>query len=144
MTSAAIARYEAASKAGDIDALMETLAPDAELVSPLVASFVIRGQKDLRILLGAVYGTIHDLRWGEPVGDGDRVVMFAEAKIGPLRIGDAVLVDLAADGSIGRMRPHLRPWLAATLFTLRMMPKMARHPGLLRRSWRPAEARMHY
>ena len=95
MESAAIARCEAASKAGDIDALMRTLTPDAELVSPIVASFVIRGQKDLHILLDAVYGTIHDLSWGARIGDDDRVVMFAEAKIGPLRIGDAVLVDLA-------------------------------------------------
>ena len=132
----AVAGYEAASTAGDIDALMGTLAPDAELVSPLVAGLVIRGHADLRLLLGAVYGTIHDLRWVERVVDGDRVVMRAEARIGPLKIEDLVLVDLAADGSILRMRPHLRPWLATTFFALRMAPKMAGHPGLFRRSWR--------
>jgi hypothetical protein len=138
----AVAQYEAASAAGDIDALMRTLAPDAELVSPIVANFVIRGSKDLRVLLAAVYGTIHDLKWGERVADGQRVVMTCEAKIGPLRIGDTVIVDLAADGSIERMRPHLRPWLATTFFALRMIPKMARHPGLLRRSRVPAKSRL--
>jgi hypothetical protein len=121
MSSAdAIARYEAASTAADIDALMRTLAPDAELVSPLLA---------------AVYGTIRDLRWDEPIVDGHRVVMRAVARIGPLRIEDLVLVDLGADGSIVRMRPHLRPWLATTFFAVRMAPKMAGHPGLFRRSW---------
>src|SRR5580658_8664337 len=123
MSSAdAIARYEAASTAGDIDALMRTLAPDAELVSPLVAGLVIRGHKDLRVLLAAVYGTIRDLRWDEPIVDGHRVVMRAVARIGPLRIEDLVLVDLGADGSIVRMRPHLRPWLATTFFAVRMAP----------------------
>ena len=44
-SSDAVARYEAASAAADIDALMTTLAPDAELISPLVASGVIRGHE---------------------------------------------------------------------------------------------------
>jgi hypothetical protein len=143
MSSAdAVAQYEAASAAGDIDALMRTLAPDAELISPLVANLVIRGHKDLRVLMEAVYSTIHDLRWIKRIGDDRGVVMVGEAKVGPLRIGDAVIVDLAADGSIERMRPHLRPWLATTLFALMMVPKMGRHPGLLRRSWRPAGSRL--
>ena len=114
---------------------MRTLAPNAELISPLVANFVIRGHEDLRVLMVAVYGTIRDLRWCKRIGDDRRVVMIAEGKVGPLRIGDAVIVELAADGSIERMRPHLRPWLATTLFALMMVPKMGRHPGLLRRSW---------
>jgi hypothetical protein len=138
----AVARYEAASAAGDIDALMTTLSPDAELVSPIVAGGVIRGHRDLRVVLEAVYSTIHDLRWIERIGDDDRVVMMGEARVGPFRIGDAAVIELAEDGSIRLIRPHLRPWLATTLFALRVLPKVARYPGLLRRSWRPEYARM--
>jgi len=68
--------------------------------------------------------------------------MTAEARIGRLKVEDVVLVDVAADGTVRRLRPHLRPWPATTLFALRMTPKVARHPGLLRRSWCPAEARV--
>lgn len=138
----AVAQFEAASVAGDIDALVGTLAPNAELISPLGANFVIRGHADLRVLLGAIYSTIHDLQWGAWIGDDRRVVMTGHAKVGPLRIGDAVIVDIAADGSIERLQPHLRPWLATTLFALVMMLKMGRHPGLLQRSWPPADARV--
>lgn len=53
----AVARYRAASEANDLDALMETIAPDAELVSPLSGRMVFRGRDDLRVLLGAVYST---------------------------------------------------------------------------------------
>jgi hypothetical protein len=137
----AIAQYEAASVARDIDGLMKTLAPDAELISPLVANGVIRGHQDLRILLEAVYTTVHDLRWMQRIGDDVTFVIIGEAKVGPFRIGDAAVMELAEDGLIRRIRPHLRPWLGTTFFALRVVPKVARHPGLLRRSWRPTDAR---
>jgi hypothetical protein len=138
----AVAHYQAASVVGDIDALMTAVAPDAELVSPLVANGVICGQEDLRILLEAVYTTVRDLRWIERFGDDHRVVIIGEAKVGPFRIGDAAVIELAEDGSIQRIRPHLRPWLGTTFFALRMLPKVATHPDLLGRSWRPASARL--
>jgi len=40
----AVARYRAASEANDIGALLETLAPDVELVSPLSGRLVFRGR----------------------------------------------------------------------------------------------------
>ncbi len=43
-------------------------------------------------------------------------------------------LDLAADGKIRRIRPHLRPWLAVTVFGLLIGSKLARHPGVLGRA----------
>jgi len=134
----AIAEFRAASEANDLDRFLDTLAPDAELVSPLLARGVIRGKKDLRLLFAAVYGSLSGLRWGEEIRDGDRGVMIAEARIGPLRIGDAMVFELAADGRIRRLRPHLRPWLASTWFALVVGVKVARHPGPL---WRAVRRR---
>jgi SnoaL-like domain len=139
----AVTQYEAASASGDIDALMKTLAPDAELISPIVANAVIRGHNDIRVVMKAVYTTVHDLKWREGFGDDHRVLMIGEAKVGPFRIGDAAIIELADDGSIRRIRPHLRPWLATTLFTLRVLLKVSRHPGVVRRSWRPEQSRLH-
>ena len=133
-----MARYRAASEADDIDGMMETLAPDAELVSPLSGRMVFRGQTDLRVLLTAVYGSMTGLRWREEVGEGDVRVVVGDAAVGPLKIGDAMVFELAADGRIQRIRPHLRPWLALTLLALKLGPKMGRHPGVLRRALRRA------
>ena len=133
-----MARYRAASEADDIDGMMETLAPDAELVSPLSGRMVFRGQTDLRVLLTAVYGSMTGLRWREEVGEGDVRVVVGDAAVGPLKIGDAMVFELAADGRIRRIRPHLRPWLALTLLALKLGPKMGRHPGVLRRALRRA------
>src|SRR6516225_11785178 len=109
----AIAEYRTASEANDVDRLVDTLAPDAELVSPLLARGVIRGKKDLRLLFAAVYGTLSELRWTEEM-----------------------VFELDPDGQIQRIRPHLRPWLASTWFAFAIGVKVARHPGVIWRDMR--------
>lgn len=47
-----------------------------------------------------------------------------------------MVLELAADGRIARIRPHLRPWLALTLLALKLGPKVGRHPGVVRRALR--------
>jgi hypothetical protein len=130
----AVARYRSASEANDIDALMATLSPDMELLSPIGRRFVFRGERDLRVLLGAVYGTIKRLRWREEVGDGSLRVVLGDCTIGPLWLGDAMVCELDEDGRIRRVTPHLRPWLALSLFALAIGPKMIGHPGVIIRA----------
>jgi hypothetical protein len=132
----AVARYLAASEANDIEALLATLADDAEFPSPISGRMVFRGRDDLRILLTAVYGSLRGLRWGEQVGDRTVRVVVGEARIGPVGLGDAMVFELAEDGRIRRVSPHLRPWLALTLFALVLGPKVARHPRVLVRALR--------
>ena len=62
--------------------------------------------------------------------------MVGDAAIGPVRLGDAMVFELADDGRIKTIRPHLRPWLALTLFALVLGPKVARHPGIVLRALR--------
>lgn len=133
-----MARYRTASEADDIDGLMATLAADAELVSQLSGRMVFRGPADLRVLLTAVYGSMTGLRWRQEVGDGSVRVVVGDAAVGPFKIGDAMVFELAGDGRIRRIRPHLRPWLALTLLALKLGPKMGRHPGVVRRALRRA------
>ena len=44
--------------------------------------------------------------------------------------------DLAPDGRIRRIRPHLRPLLGTTLFALSLGAKVAAHPGVVLRALR--------
>jgi hypothetical protein len=132
----AVARYRSASEANDIDALMATLAPDVELLSPVAGRFVFRGERDLRVLLGAVYGAIKGLRWREEVGDGPLRVVLGDCTVGPFRLGDAMVCELDQDGRIRRITPHLRPWLALSFFALAIGPKMIGHPGVIVRAVR--------
>jgi hypothetical protein len=130
----AIARYRAASEAGDIDGIMATLTPDVELVSPISGRMVFRGGEDVELLLRGVYGSLKGLRWTDALGEGERRVIVGEAKLLGVRLTDAMVFDLAADGRIRRISPHLRPWLALTLFAVVLGPKIGLRPGVVRRA----------
>jgi hypothetical protein len=96
----AIARYRAASEANDMPALLATLAPQVELVSPISGRMCFRGIDDVGFLLGRVYGLMRELRWS----------------------------------SLVRIGPHLRPWLALTVFATVLGPKVAIRPGVVLRA----------
>jgi SnoaL-like protein len=133
---AAVTRYCEASIARDIDGLLETLTPDAEVVSPLSGRMVFRGRGDLEVLLSAVYGSLGDWHWGEQLGDGDTRLVIGRGRVAGLPLDDAMVFELDADGRISRIRPHLRPWLGTTMFALILGPKVARHPGVIWRAVR--------
>jgi SnoaL-like domain len=135
-TKDAVATFLDATRVNDIDRIVSTLAPDAELYSPLSGRMVFRGRDDLRVLLGAVYGGLSDLVWRQVIGEGATRVAVSDARIAGVTITDAMVLELDGAGLIVRIRPHLRPWLAITLFALLLGPKIARHPGVIRRALR--------
>jgi hypothetical protein len=97
---------------------------------------IFRGREDLRVLLDAVYGGLTGLTWQEVIGDGSTRVAVSTATVAGVTITDAMVLDLDEAGRITRIRPHLRPWPAITLFALLLGPKIARHPGVVRRALR--------
>lgn len=137
---ATVADFLAAAVNGDVDAMMKALAPEARLESPVSGRMVIQGDRDLRRLLKAVFGTVRRLTWEPPIGEGSKRVAIGHMKIGPFNLRDATLFELDDDGRICRMRPHLGPLPAFVVFTLALGPKMAIHPGLLLRALRAKKA----
>jgi SnoaL-like protein len=130
----AVARYCAASEAGDMPALAAALADDVRLASPVSGRMVFAGKRDVHRLLTAVHAVLRGLRWTPVPGDGDRRVALGEARVGGLVLTDAMVFELGADGRITMIRPHLRPWLALTVFATLLLPRVGRHPGMVRRA----------
>jgi hypothetical protein len=135
-TTDAVAMFLAATRVNDVHRMTSALAPDAELVSPLSGRMVFRGHEDLGVLLGAVYGSLRGLHWQHYVGDGAIRVAVSEARVAGVGMTDALVVELDDAGLIRRISPHLRPWLGITLFALRIVPKLVRHPNVIRRALR--------
>ncbi len=131
-----VARYQSASEAGDIAGLMETMVPDVELVSPISGRMTFKGEKDVELLLRAVYGSLKGLRWKQAYGEGEHRVIYGEARLLGVRLTDAMVFELAEDGRIRRISPHLRPWLALTLFAVVLGPKVGIRPGVVSRALR--------
>ncbi len=132
----AVARYLAATEANDIEALLATLAPGGELVSPISGKMSFRGERDLRVLASAVYGGLRGLRWGPQIGEGRVRTVIGEGRAGGVKFTDAMVFELDEHGRIARVRPHIRPWLGLTVFALTLGPRMARHPGIILRALR--------
>ena len=132
--SNSVAAFCVASEACDVDGMVATLAPDAELVSPLSGRMVFRGRDDLRVLLAAIYGSLRELKWTDALGDGTVRVAVSEGKIAGIRFSDAMVFELDEAGQIRLLRPHLRPLLAIIVFAALLGPKMARRPGVARRA----------
>lgn len=131
-----ISHYWSASEAGDIRRLIEAMTPDVELVSPISGRMVFTGEKDVELLLRAVYGSLRDLHWKHALGEGEHRVIYGEARLLGVRLTDAMVFELAEDGRIRRISPHLRPWLALTLFAVVLGPKIGIKPGVVWRALR--------
>jgi hypothetical protein len=132
----AVRRYCAAVESNDMAALAGTLAANVELPSPVIGRAVFKGRPDVTALLAAVYQVLHDVRWEPPIGDGAQRLAIAQARVGPMRIDDAMVFELDGEGAIVRIRPHLRPLVATSLFFLMLGPRIARTPGVLLRAMR--------
>jgi hypothetical protein len=128
-----VSRYLAASEAADVEGIVGALAPDVEVISPISGRMVFRGHDDVGVLLSAVYKSLKGLRWTQTIGEGEHRVALGDARLGPLRMTDAMVFELAPNGDIRMISPHLRPWLALTFFALVLGPKVARRPGVV---WR--------
>lgn len=131
-----VARFQRATTDNDITALLDTLTDSAELISPVSGRLVFRGRADLAPLLTLVYRAVGDLRWTDTLGTGDTRVLLGEARFGPFRMTEAMVLDLAPDGRIRRLRPHLRPWLALTAVAVWLGPNLLRYPGAVLRAAR--------
>ena len=86
------------------------------------------------MLLAAAYGSLHELKWTEVLGEGTLRVAVSEGNIAGIRFTDAMVFELDGVGRIRQLRPHLRPLLAIIVFAAMLGPKMARRFGVVRRA----------
>ncbi|WP_198037211.1 nuclear transport factor 2 family protein [Nocardia sp. BMG51109] len=135
-TGKALEIFCTASEKKDVETMLATLAPDAELISPVSGRMVIRGHDDLRILFAAAYDCLDGIRWYQRIENDSAQVALCTAKVSGVNVNDAMFVELDEHGRIRRITHHLRPWLGLTAFAAKIGPKLGRHPGLIRRAMR--------
>ena len=119
-------RYREAVEAGDIEAWVETLAPDIVIHSPITTRTLFRGHDEARDLLRAVIASIEDIRYFEDVGDANTRALFYRAHIGRQELEEATLVRLNDDALVTEIRLWFRPLPGLATVMARLGPALVR------------------
>jgi len=127
--SDALDLWTRAGERGDAEAARAALAEDVMLVSPVTDRFTFQGADEVVGLLQDVFQVITDIRYlgVEPASFG--AVAHARARIGDMTMHEVQLIELDADGRIGRLTLFFRPLVAGTRFLREMGPRVARRQG---------------
>ncbi len=124
-------RLRAAMRAGDVDALLTTLAPGAVVRSPISSSARIEGHGEIRAVMSAVLAEISGLEYVREVGQGADRALVARARVGRQVIEEAVWLRFDNSGLINEMTLYVRPLAGLTALASRLAG---------RRGWRYAVA----
>jgi hypothetical protein len=125
-------RYRAAVEAGDLEAYLETLAPDVVLRSPITLRTDFRGHDEIRILMRAVFASIEDIRYHADVGDAATRALFYTAHVGRQHVEEASLVRLGDDALVHEITLWFRPLPGLTAVMGALGPRLARERGRTR------------
>ena len=129
---ATTARFREAVEAHDVEGVVETLAPDVVLNSPITDRVVFRGPDEVRELLRSVFATISDIRYYADVGDERTRALFYRANVDGHPLEEATRVELDEQGRIGEITLFFRPLPGLATLTAALAPRVARRRGRLR------------
>ena len=104
--------FRAAVEAGDLDAMIDALAPDVVFHSPITFR-PFEGREAVGMLLGVVTRTFEDFRYTDELdADGRRALIF-QARVGDKQLEGLDLLRFDADGKIADFTVMVRPLSAA-------------------------------
>ena len=116
--------FRTAVEAGDLDGMIERLAPDVVFNSP-VAFKPFEGRETVGKVLGAVMNTFEDFRYTDQLeSDGVHVLVF-RARVGDKEVEGIDLLRLNDAGEIADFTVMVRPASALMALGEAMGPKVA-------------------
>jgi hypothetical protein len=116
--------FRAAVEAGDLAAMIDTLAPDVVFNSP-VAFKPFEGRDTVGKVLEAVFNTFEDFRYTDELDRGDVHALVFRARVGDKDVEGIDLLRLDADGRIADFTVMVRPASALIALGEAMGPKVA-------------------
>jgi hypothetical protein len=125
----ATARFRTALQAGDHEAAADALAADVVIHSPITSGFRFEGRAQARALFADVVTALEGIEYTEEIGEGDRRVLLAKARVGPQEVHEAVVARLNAEGEIAELTLFIRPLPGLTAVAAALGPRVARRRG---------------
>lgn len=130
--TATTARYRSAGEAHDIDGVLDTLAADVVLRSPISGRVSFRGRDEVRGLLDSVFATITDIRYFADIGDDRTRALFYRGNVDGQPVEEAARIELNADGQISEITLFFRPLPGLAALTAALVPRLAIKRGRIR------------
>jgi hypothetical protein len=126
-------RLRHAAEAGDAEGVLETLAGEVVLHSPVTNRVVFRGHEEVREVVDVVLSTVKDTHYFADVGDQRTRVLFYTGQIGGQPIEEAMRVELNENDEIRELTIFYRPLPGLATFAAAVAPRLvARRHGRLR------------
>jgi ketosteroid isomerase-like protein len=104
----------------DLDAVLETFAPDAVLRSPFTNRVAFEGREQIAAILAVILNVFEDLTYTDEIELGQSGVLVGHARVGGREIDWVDHVRLASDGRIAEFTAYFRP-LPASAVGLRVI-----------------------
>src|SRR6476469_7449615 len=115
--------FRVAAEEKNVAMMMETLADDVELHSPVLFRG-FEGREAVGMVLAHVAGVLEDLTYvDEAVGEGTVVLRF-RAMVGDLELEGIDYLTLDEDGRVADLTVFMRPMKALTAFNARMAERL--------------------
>lgn len=126
-------RMRQAAEAGDVEGVIQTLAADVTLRSPITDRVVFRGAAEVGDILRSVFSTLTDMHYFADVGDERTRALFYRAQVrGRQPVEEAMRVELNAAGEITAFTIFYRPLPGLAAFAAALAPRVARRHGPVR------------
>jgi len=129
---ATTARFRRAEEAYDIEGVLETLAPDVVVRSPITDRVTFQGRDEVRELLRSVFATIDDISYFADVGDARTRALFYRANVNGEPVEEAARIELDDNEQIREIILFFRPLPGLATLTAALVPRVARKHGRLR------------
>jgi hypothetical protein len=124
--SAITGRFRQAAEAHDVEGVIDTLASDVVLNSPITDRVTFRGRDEVRELLRTVFVTISDIRYFADIGDERTRALFYRANVNGEPLEEATRIELNEQGEIREITLFFRPLPGLATLTAALAPRMAR------------------
>jgi ketosteroid isomerase-like protein len=122
-------RFREAAQAGDVEALLATLAEDVVLRSPITDRVTFHGRQEIRELMRSVFATVENIRYFADVGDARTRALFDRATVGGQALEQAIRVELDERHQIAQITIFFRPLPGLAGLTAALGPRVARKHG---------------
>ena len=123
--------FREAFEARDLDAIVDSLAPDVVINSPISRRVSFRGRDEARRLFAVVLDLLGEVRYTNELTDGDVTVVVLDIELDGRHLHEVQVMRLDEEGRIRELTLYIRPLPALARLAGAIGPRLARRRGRL-------------